>query len=100
MYRGRYIWLERKQLGLLASPDHADTPSPQRQGSGSFAYTGTLYFRSSTYATIFQVPGGTLTGARIWGDIVTDQLQITGSGALKMALNPNCDNPTGEGRSV
>jgi hypothetical protein len=41
-----------------------------------------------------------LTGARIWGDIVTDQLQITGSGALKMALNPNCDNPTGEGRSV
>jgi hypothetical protein len=30
-----------------------------------------------------------LTGALIRGNIVTDQLQITGSGALKMALNPN-----------
>ena len=75
--------------GLLMFMDHADTGSPQLQGSGSFAYTGTLYFHSSTYATIFQVPGGTLTGALIWGNIVTDQLQITGSGALKMALNPN-----------
>ncbi len=75
--------------GLLMFMDHSDTASPQFQGSGALAYTGTFYFHSSTYATIFQVPGGTTTGTLIWGNIVTDQLQLTGSGHLVMALNPN-----------
>ena len=48
--------------GLLMFMDHADTASPQLQGSGTLAYTGTLYFHSSTYATVFQVPGGTADG--------------------------------------
>ena len=68
--------------------DHADTGSPQLQGSGSLAYTGTLYFHSTSYATIFQIPGGTTTGTLIWGNVITDQMQLSGSGALKMALNP------------
>jgi hypothetical protein len=75
--------------GLLLFMDHADTGSPQLAGSGTLAYTGTMYFHSSTYGTIFQIPGGTVSGTLIWGNIVTDQLQITGSGALTMALNPN-----------
>ncbi len=79
--------------GLLFFMDHSDTASPQLQGSGALAYTGTLYFHSSTYATIFQIPGGTTNGTLIWGNIVTDQLQITGSGVLKMALNPNKTTP-------
>jgi len=29
----------------------------------------------------------------IWGNVVTDQLQITGSGALTMALNPSATTP-------
>ena len=69
--------------------DHADTSSPQFQGSGNLAYMGTLYFHSSTYGTIFQIPGGTFNNTLIWGNIVTDQLQMTGSGVLKMGLNPN-----------
>ena len=75
--------------GLLMFMDHADTASPQLQGSGTLAYTGTLYFHSSTYATVFQVPGGTATGTLIWGSIIADQLQLSGSGALMMALNPS-----------
>jgi len=74
--------------GLLMFMDHGDTASPQLQGSGTLAYTGTLYFHSSSYATIFQVPGGTTSGTLIWGNVVTDQMQITGSGAFTMALNP------------
>ena len=74
--------------GLLMFMDHADTASPQLQGSGTLAYTGTLYFHSSSYGTTFQVPGGTTTGTLIWGNVVTDQMQLTGSGALTMALNP------------
>jgi hypothetical protein len=74
--------------GLLMFMDHADTASPQLQGSGTLAYTGTLYFHSSSYATVFQIPGGTTNGTLIWGNVVADQIQLTGSGALKMALNP------------
>ena len=73
--------------------DHADTSAPQLQGSGSLAYTGTLYFHSSTYATIFKIPGGTTNGTLIWGNVVTDQMQLTGSGALTMALNPAATTP-------
>jgi len=79
--------------GLLMFMDHADTASPQLQGSGTLAYTGTLYFHSSSYATIFQIPGGTTTGTLIWGNVITDQMQLTGSGALTMALNPAATTP-------
>lgn len=58
--------------GLLMFQDHSDTASPQFQGSGQLAYTGTLYFHSSTYDTIFQVPGGTFNNTLPWGNIVTD----------------------------
>lgn len=79
--------------GLLMFMDHSDTASPQLQGSGTLAYTGTLYFHSSTFATIFQIPGGTTSGTLIWGNVVTDQMQLTGSGALTMALNPSASTP-------
>ncbi len=79
--------------GLLMFMDHADTASPQLQGSGTLAYTGTLYFHSSNYATIFQIPGGTTNGTLIWGNVITDQMQLTGSGALTMALNPASTTP-------
>ena len=79
--------------GLLMFMDHSNTASPQLQGSGTLAYTGTLYFHSSNYATIFQIPGGTVNGTLIWGNVVTDQMQLTGSGALRMALNPSPTTP-------
>jgi hypothetical protein len=79
--------------GLLMFMDHADTASPQLQGSGTLAYTGTLYLHSSNYATIFQIPGGTTNGTLIWGNVITDQMQLTGSGALTMALNPASTTP-------
>jgi hypothetical protein len=79
--------------GLLMFMDHSDTASPQLQGSGTLAYTGTLYFHSSNYATVFQIPGGTTNGTLIWGNVITDQMQLTGSGALTMALNPAATTP-------
>ena len=79
--------------GLLMFMDHANTAAPQLQGSGSLAYTGTLYFHSSNYATIFKIPGGTTNGTLIWGNVITDQMQLTGSGALTMALNPAATTP-------
>ncbi len=82
-----------KIRGLLMFMDHSDTASPQLQGSGTLAYSGTLYFHSSNYATIFQIPGGTTNGTLIWGNVITDQMQIMGSGALTMALNPAASTP-------
>ena len=79
--------------GLLMFYDHGhgtgSSAQPQLQGSGTLAFTGTMYFHTTSYGTIFQVPGGTSTGTLIWGNIVTDRLNMSGSGALKMALNPS-----------
>ncbi len=79
--------------GLLMFMDHSDTASPQLNGSGTLAYSGTLYFHSNSYATIFHIPGGTANGTLIWGNVITDQLLLDGSGALTMALNPAATTP-------
>ena len=79
--------------GLLMFMDHGDSSSPQLQGSGTLAYSGTLYFHSSSYGTVFQITGGTVNGTLLWGNVIADQIQITGSGALTMALNPAMITP-------
>lgn len=79
--------------GLLMFMDHADTAEPQLNGSGTLAYTGTMYFHSNSYATIFHFTGGTSTGTLVWGNVIADQLLLDGSGALNMALNPAATTP-------
>ena len=75
--------------GLLFFQDHADTKSPTLSGSGQLAYAGSLYFHSSTYADVLKLTGGTGTGSYILGNIITDQLVLTGSGQIAMQLNSN-----------
>ena len=74
--------------GLLMFQDHADTTQPAFTGSGQLSFSGGLYFHSSTYSDILSLNGGTSSGTYVLGEIVTDQVQLTGSGVIKLALNP------------
>ncbi len=74
--------------GLLVFQDHADTTQPAFTGSGQLSFSGALYFHSTTYSDVLSLSGGTASGTYIIGEIVTDQVSLTGSGVIKLALNP------------
>jgi hypothetical protein len=74
--------------GLLVFQDHADTTQPAFTGSGQLSFSGALYFHSTGYADVLSLNGGTSSGTYILGEIVTDQVSLTGSGTIKLALNP------------
>jgi hypothetical protein len=74
--------------GLLIYQDHGDTTQPQFGGSGSLAFSGALYFHSTSYSDTLSISGGSSTGAFILGEIVADKISLTGSGAINLALNP------------
>jgi Flp pilus assembly protein TadG len=74
--------------GLLVFQDHADTTQPAFTGSGQLSFSGGLYFHSTGYADVLSLNGGTSSGTYILGEIVTDQVSLTGSGTIKLALNP------------
>jgi len=74
--------------GLLVFQDHADTTQPSFTGSGQLVFSGALYFHSSTYSDVLSLNGGASSGTYVLGEIITDQAQLTGSGTIKLALNP------------
>jgi Flp pilus assembly protein TadG len=74
--------------GLLFYQDHSDTTQPQFTGSGALTFSGALYFHSAGYSDVLSLSGGTSTGTFVLGQIVADQVSLTGSGAINMALNP------------
>jgi hypothetical protein len=74
--------------GLLVFQDHADTKQPIFTGSGQLSFSGGLYFHSVGYGDILTLSGGSSSGTYVLGEIVTDQLSLTGSGTIKLALNP------------
>ncbi len=73
---------------LLFFQDHADTTNPVFNGSGQLSFSGALYFHSSTYSDVIALSGGTSSGTYVLGEIIADQVQLTGSGIIKLALNP------------
>jgi hypothetical protein len=74
--------------GLLFFQDHADTTQAQFTGSGSLSFSGAMYFHSSSYSDLLNINGGSSTGSFVIGQIVTDEVSLTGSGAINLALNP------------
>lgn len=72
--------------GILFFQDHSDTASPSFSGSAGLSFAGSLYFHSNSYGDVLTLSGGTSTGTFIVGDIVTDQISLSGSGAINLAL--------------
>ena len=74
--------------GMLIYQDHNNTTSPQFTGSGALTFSGSLYLHSNSYKTILSLSGGTSSGTFVLGNIVADQISLTGSGKINLALNP------------
>jgi hypothetical protein len=74
--------------GLLVFQAHSDTTQPTFSGSGALSFSGALYFHSSSYSDVLNLNGGASSGTLILGEIVVDQVNLSGSGLIKLALNP------------
>lgn len=74
--------------GILAYQDHANTTQPIFTGSGSLSFSGALYFHSTSYTDKLSLSGGSSSGTFVIGEIVADEVSLTGSGAINLALNP------------
>ncbi len=74
--------------GLLIYQAHNNTTKPQMSGSGNLSFSGALYFHSTSYTDSLNISGAASSGTFILGQIVTDQVNLSGSGAINLALNP------------
>jgi hypothetical protein len=74
--------------GLLVFQDHADNTQPSFTGSGQLPFSGALYFQSRNNSDVLSLNGGASSGTYVLGEIVVDQAHLTGSGMIKLALNP------------
>ena len=75
--------------GLLIYQGHSNTSQPQMSGSGSLSFSGALYFHSTGYADSLNISGAASSGTFILGQIVADKVDLSGSGAINLALNPS-----------
>jgi Flp pilus assembly protein TadG len=73
--------------GLLFYQAHANTTQPTFSGSGALTFAGALYFHSNAYGDILNISGGASSGTFILGEIVVDEVNLSGSGAIRLALS-------------
>ncbi len=74
--------------GLLIFQAHTNTTQPTFAGSGALSFSGALYFHSSSYSDVLNLSGRSSSGTLILGEIVVDEVNLSGSGVIKLALNP------------
>ncbi len=75
--------------GLLVFEDHTNTTAQTPfTGSGQLSFSGSIYLHSNSYLDVFNLSGGTSSGTFVLGEIVADQVQLSGSGMIRLALNP------------
>ncbi len=78
--------------GLLFFQDHAISDVKKQtsfQGSGSLLLAGTVYAHASDYSDFIQLQGTPGSGTFVLGEIITDELVLSGNGSIAMQLNPN-----------
>lgn len=74
--------------GILIYQDHGNSTQPTFSGSGALSFAGALYFHSTSYTDVLNLSGGASSGTFILGEIITDKVNLSGSGVIKLALNP------------
>jgi Flp pilus assembly protein TadG len=73
--------------GLVMFQAHANTSQPTMTGSGSLAFGGALYFHSTSFADVLKFSGNGTSGTYVIGQIVADQVTLSGNGSVYLALN-------------
>jgi len=74
--------------GIFIFQDHGNTTQPTFSGSGALAFSGAAYFHSTGYTDVLNLSGGSSSGTFILGEIISDQVNLSGSGTINLALNP------------
>lgn len=89
--------------GILFWQDRSASVSTTLNGGGGLLLVGTMYFHDcgvaggagtncvqppTGYQTVLSMTGGSGTGTRLLGEIVTDQLGMQGNSTITMDLNP------------
>jgi hypothetical protein len=73
--------------GLLFFTDHSDTYNATLMGAGAtLNFTGALYFHNSSYADVVGFDGAGTSTTYALGNMVVDQLNLSGSGTIHMGL--------------
>jgi hypothetical protein len=73
--------------GLLFFEDHANSTQPTFSGSGALSFAGALYFHNSSCTDQLNISGGASSGTLILGEIIADEVNLSGSGAIHLALS-------------
>jgi hypothetical protein len=73
--------------GLLFFEDHANSTQPTFSGSGALSFAGALYFHNNSYTDQLNISGGASSGTFILGEIIVDEVNLSGSGAIRLALS-------------
>lgn len=92
------------ERGILFFADRSAAPKKGEtmNGGGGLLLSGTMYFRDcpsllttgtcnlppTDYQTVATLTGGSGSGTRVFGEIVTDQLTLNGNSGITMDLNP------------
>jgi hypothetical protein len=79
--------------GILFFQDHSNTTQPVFSGSGSLAFAGSLYFHSTNYGDVLNLSGGSSSGTFIVGNIVTDQVNLSGGAQINLQLSSTPSTP-------
>src|SRR5579863_277061 len=92
------------ERGILFFADRSAAPNKGEtmNGGGGLLLSGTMYFRDcpalltigtcnlppTDYQTVTTLTGGSGSGTRVFGEIITDQLTLNGNSGITMDLNP------------
>ena len=90
------------QRGILFFGDRSAGVQETMNGGGGLLLAGTMYFRDcpnlltagtcndppTDFQTVTYLTGGSGSGTRVFGEIVTDQLTLQGNSGITMDLNP------------
>ena len=79
--------------GILFFQAHSNTASPTFAASGTLSFAGSLYFHSSSNGDVLNLSGAASSGTFIIGDIITDQVNLSGSGAINLAIPKTLSAP-------
>jgi hypothetical protein len=86
-----------KNRGFLFFQAHTNSATPSWGGGGQFLLSGFMYFHSKTSGTTItcgtnttclDMNGGSGSGSYTLGNLVADQVHITGNSTITMILNP------------
>jgi hypothetical protein len=76
--------------GVLFFQDRSAAASPSWSGGGQFLMAGTMYFhQTSSFGSTLSFGGNAGSATYLLGEIIVDELSLSGNPSINMYLNPN-----------